>query len=74
MQQCAGNCLALAEHYGAMMKASMAQETVGPNPTDREKMAENAICGSIGVVPRCHSSSVQPTGMMYWILVNFNGN
>ena len=29
---------------GAMVKAPLAQEAVGPNPTDREKMGANAVC------------------------------
>ena len=42
---------------GAMMKAPMAQESVGPNPTDRgKKMGASAICWSTDVVSRCRSS------------------
>jgi transposase len=42
---------------GAMMKAPLAQTTVGPNPTDRgEKMAASVICWWTAVVSRYRSS------------------
>ena len=41
---------------GAMMKAPLAQQSVGPNPTDRKKMGANAICWWTDVAFRCLSS------------------
>ena len=41
---------------GAMMKAPMTQESVGPNPTDRGEMGASAICWSTDVASRCRSS------------------
>jgi len=43
---------------GAMMKAPLAQEAVGPNPTDRGKKKRGAsvICWWTVVAPRCRSS------------------
>lgn len=41
---------------GAMVKAPLAQEAVGRNPTDREKRRANAICWWTAVVSRYRSS------------------
>ena len=42
---------------GAMMKAPMALQSVGPNPTDRgKKMGASAICWWTGVASRYRSS------------------
>ena len=41
---------------GAMVKAPLAQEAVGRNPTDREKRGANAICWWTAVVSRYRSS------------------
>jgi len=42
---------------GAMLKAPLAQEQVGPNPTDRgEKMEASVICWSTAVASPCRSS------------------
>ncbi len=41
---------------GAMMKAPLAQEPVGPNPTDRGKMEASATCWWTAVASRCRSS------------------
>ena len=50
---------------GAMMKAPLAQSTVGSNPTDRgKKMGANAICWWTVVASRCRSSRPEPIGMM----------
>ena len=48
---------------GAMGKAPLAEECVGPNPTDREKMGASAACWWTRVASRCHSSSAEPTTM-----------
>ncbi len=41
---------------GAMMKAPLAQESVGRNPTDRGKKDPSAICRSTSVASLCRSS------------------
>ena len=42
---------------GVMMKAPMAQQSVGPNPTDRgKKMGASAICWWTEMASRCRSS------------------
>lgn len=42
---------------GAMMKAPLAQEQVGPNPTDRgKKTGASTTCWWTGVASRCRSS------------------
>lgn len=41
---------------GAMMKAPLAQEAVGPKPMDRRKKAASAICWWTLVESRCRSS------------------
>jgi len=38
---------------GGMVKAPLAQEAVGPNPTDREKKEASAACPSTSVESRC---------------------
>lgn len=48
----------------AMFKAPLAQEAVGPNPTDRGKTAASAMCSPTHVAPRCRSSSPERTGTM----------
>ena len=49
---------------GSMGKAPLAQQCVGPNPTDREKMAASAACQSTRVAFRCRWSPAEPTYMM----------
>ena len=41
---------------GAMMKAPLAQEQVGRNPTDRGKRQQSGICWWTDVASRCRSS------------------
>ncbi len=48
---------------GAMMKAPLAEEAVGPNSTDRGEMAASVICWWTGVASPGRSSSRVPIGM-----------
>jgi transposase len=46
---------------GTMVEAPLAQESVGPNPTDRGKMEASDTPSSKGMASRCHSSSAERT-------------
>ena len=41
---------------GCLIKAPLAIEAVGPNPTDRKKKEASGICWSTSVASRCRSS------------------
>ncbi len=51
---------------GSNLEAPLAQESVGPNPTDREKKERNDTCLSTNLASRSRYTSTPPTGMTAW--------